>query len=46
MTCGSGHQYEAQARDNFMWEAVVLALIATVAAWPILHAVQALMARW
>ena len=43
---GLGREYDAQARDNFVREAVLLALIATLAAWPILHAVQALMARW
>jgi len=43
---GLGRQYDTQARDNFVREAVLFALIATLAVWPILHAVQALMGGW
>ena len=43
---GLGSQYDTQARDNFVSEVVLFALIATLAVWPIIHAVQALVARW
>ena len=41
-----GRQYDIQARDNFASEAILFALIVALAAWPIIHAVQALAARW
>jgi hypothetical protein len=41
-----GRQYDAQARDNFTKEAVFIALIVGLSIWPIVHAVQALAARW
>jgi hypothetical protein len=41
-----GRQYDVQARDNFTKEAVFFALIIGLSIWPIVHAVQALAARW
>jgi hypothetical protein len=41
-----GRQYDAQARDNFTKEAVFIALIVGLSIWPIVHALQALAARW
>lgn len=41
-----GRQYDTQARDNFTKEAVFFALIIGLSIWPIVHAVQALAARW
>jgi hypothetical protein len=41
-----GREYDVQARDNFTKEAVLFALIVGLSLWPIIHAVQALAARW
>ncbi len=40
-----GRQYDTQARDNFISEAVLLVLIVVAAVWPIIHSVQAMTAR-
>ncbi|HEY2802227.1 MAG TPA: hypothetical protein VGI85_16690 [Chthoniobacterales bacterium] len=41
-----GQQYDTQARDNFIHEAVLLLLIATASLWPIIDSVRALAASW
>lgn len=41
-----GRQYDTQARDNFISEAVLFALIVAASVWPIIQSVQAMAARW
>lgn len=38
--------YDTQARDNFVKEAIVLLLLVAASAWPIIHSVRAIIARW
>ena len=40
-----GRQYDTKARDNFVREAIIFALLVTLSAWIIISAVQALAAR-
>lgn len=41
-----GRQYDTQARDNFISEAVFFVLIVAASVWPIVHSVRALAAMW
>ncbi|PZR70603.1 MAG: hypothetical protein DLM73_17370 [Chthoniobacterales bacterium] len=41
-----GRQYDTQARDNFISEAVFFVLIIAASVWPIIHTVQAMVATW
>ena len=41
-----GHQYDTKARDNFVREAILFALLVTLSAWAIISAVHALAVRW
>jgi hypothetical protein len=39
-------EYDNQMRDNFTKEALLLAFIAALSIWPVIHAVQAMATRW
>lgn len=39
-------QYDTQARDNFVREGVLFALLVTASVWPIVHSVRAIIAMW
>ena len=41
-----GRQYDAQAKDNFIGEAVFFVLFIAASVWPIVHGVRALTAEW